>query len=153
MQSHLLLNLKTELSQQLLKCFILGLQLCTFLSIKKSLIQLTEIMQSLGPTEPGLDVTWIRVQSWWQNSNTDTANSITTTKSEFFQGIYWFLFILLDSTDNFQCFEFFFRILKKFWQFIGSIYKVNWLILWYEMNVLLHVFKDIKAFNIIHSYC
>lgn len=62
--THLLLDLCSQLSEQILKGFVFGLQLSTPLSIQKGLVKPTEFLESLSSPKPGFHITWVIIKSW-----------------------------------------------------------------------------------------
>lgn len=60
---HLLLDVCSQLSEQILKGFVFRFQLGTSLSIQKRLVKPTEFLESLSSSEPGFHITWVRIES------------------------------------------------------------------------------------------
>lgn len=56
---HLLLDLCSQLSEQILEGFVFGLLLGTPLSIQKGLVKSTKFQESLSSPKPGFHITWV----------------------------------------------------------------------------------------------
>lgn len=60
---HLLLDVSSQLSEQILEGFVFRFQLGTPLSVQKGLVKPTEFLESLSSSKPGFHVTWVCIES------------------------------------------------------------------------------------------
>lgn len=59
--NHLLLDLCSQLTEQILEGFVFGLQLGAALGVQESLVKPAELQEGLGSPEPGFHIAWVSI--------------------------------------------------------------------------------------------